>query len=150
MQATKKRQPKGQKQQQPKQPVVEQRCCLGMPANENDWLKYIGSCNIFAGTEQIEEEDGWHLEPPEVTIAKLTTALERVGIRCLHVEIICELITEGTRAIKCICEYNKPYYVHDSDFYLDGLTEFDFNRYRTDNILEFSFLSRYEEPVLLK
>ena len=97
---------------------------LAIPKDENDWIRYMGGCNIFAG--KYKEDDDWVMEPEDETRSKLAAALEKAGIKCETITFGWEKHDEGVRHCDVICSYNKPYEPYYDDFYLPGLTEFDF------------------------
>ncbi len=111
-----------------KKPVVEPApyvpCYLAIPKDENDWIRYLGRCTIFAG--KFIEDDMWVMEPEDETIAKLASALEKAGIKCETITFDSEDTKDGVRYCNVICSYNKPYEPYNDDFYLPGLTTFDF------------------------
>jgi hypothetical protein len=95
---------------------------LAIPKDENDWIRYVGHCNIFAG--KFMEDDQWVMEPEDETIAKLATALEKAGIKHETTTFDWEDTRDGVRRCTVICSYNKPCTYHE-EFYLPGLTSFD-------------------------
>lgn len=103
---------------------------LGIPKNENDWIRYRGGCQIFAG--KTLEDDVWLMESEDETKTKLTNALERKGIRCENIKFSHENVSTGERICDVICSYNKPYRIHHDDFYLEGITTFDFEYLERD------------------
>lgn len=99
-------------------------CYLAIPKDENDWIRYLGRCDIFAG--KFIKDDMWIMEPEDETISKLANALEKAGIKCETITFELEDIKDGVRHCNVICYYNKPYEPYNDDFYLSGLTTFDF------------------------
>lgn len=106
---------------------------LGQPNDDNDWLNYLGSCRIFAGIKYVEydpeyedellDEPYWIMEDQDIIKNKLTEELNKVGVKCENI-IIHNDTEDGLMHCKCECLYNKPYIVYESEFFLDGLSEF--------------------------
>ena len=112
----------------------------GIPKDENEWLKYeTMTITLFAATHRYCENEGiqsleatdektddtteyWILEDDTTTTNKLIDGLKSVGVICESVEIIKSDIYEGKKQVKCICSYNKPYQVYNSDFFIKGLS----------------------------
>jgi hypothetical protein len=131
---------------------------LGVPKDENDWLKYEGHCKIFCGETHIVEDDedneyddngddneqlyNWILESTDITKNKIIAGLQTVGVRCENIQFTKEDSFYGTRMCTCICYYNKPYEIYNSDFFIEGLTEFSFMRSHPGRLLEFWFKKR--------
>jgi hypothetical protein len=97
---------------------------LAIPNDENDWIRYTGKCSIFVG--KYKEDDNWVIETEDETRSKLATALEKAGIKCETITFSWDKFNEFVRHCDVICSYNKPYEPYYDDFYLPGLTEFDF------------------------
>ena len=115
----------------------------GIPKNENEWLKYeTMTITLFAATHRYCENTGihsleetdektddtteyWILEDDEITTNKLIDGLKTVGVICESVDIIKTNIYEGKKQVKCICCYNKPYQVYNSDFFIKGLSTYN-------------------------
>ena len=110
---------------------------LGIPKDENEWLKYeTMTITLFAATHRYCENEAiqsldqttddtteyWILEDDETTTNKLIDGFKTVGVICEYVEIIKTDIYEGKKKVKCICSYNKPYEVYNSDFFIKGLS----------------------------
>lgn len=116
---------------------------LGIPENENEWLKYKGSCVIFAGKEKIFDDDGyeegWVMETEDETKSRLYNGLLNVGVICGSINFIWTEENQGQRYCECICYYNKPYQIYNSEFFIKGLTSFDFDSNNPDAELEFVF-----------
>lgn len=120
---------------------------LGVPTSEEQWLKYVGACIIFAGKEKVKEyyEDGtetickevWIMETEEETKERLRNGLLSVGVKCEEITI--KWTSECTRCCECICLYNKPYQVYNSEFFIKGLSEFEDNEHGYRCPLEFHF-----------
>jgi hypothetical protein len=134
----------------PKKAVIKQTIpeptYLGIPKDENDWLKYEGSCIIFAGIEKInkelEEDESdfyvtYDMEEEEITKNKLIEGLKSVGVKCEEISFKWADEETGQRCCKCIVYYNKPYQIYINDFFITGLTQFGFN---PDSPLEFSLM----------
>lgn len=119
---------------------------LGIPSNENEWLKYKGQCIIFAGlSEKINEDgcsEGWIMESEEKTKERLIKGLESVGVKCENISFKWCDIKEGQRSCECICYYNKPYQIYNSEFFITGLTSFYFDAENINSQLEFIFTER--------
>lgn len=104
---------------------------MGVPKDENEWLKYEGFCTLFAGAELNEPYTGdpydypfWTMEDEDLTRLKLSEALKTVGVVCDFKDITLNPdIYEGTVQCVCICYYNKPYQVYNSEFFLNNLTQ---------------------------
>ncbi len=126
---------------------------LGKPFSEQEWLKYLGICRIFAGlkyneydpeTEGSDEygyDDYWTMEDQESIKNKLIAELAAVGVKCQEINIVHQDYFTGLMHCECVCLYNKPYIVYESEFFLKGLSEFP-----TDNRapLEFYFEKRID------
>ena len=98
-------------------------CYLAIPKDENDWIRYRGRCMLFSG--KFIEDELWVMEPEDVTKTKLAIALEKAGIKCESISFDYEDTKDGVRYCNVICAYNKPYEPYNDDFYLPGLTTFD-------------------------
>lgn len=110
---------------------------LGLPKNETEWLKYQGTCVIFSGNVKETDEYGcdiWIMETEEETVRKLINGLDTVGVKCDFITILWTDVTFGTRCCKCVCYYNKPYEIYYSDFFIKGLSNYEFG-----DELEFGF-----------
>lgn len=117
---------------------------LGIPKDENEWLKYHGSCILFCGKYREKEYGDLVMETEEETKTRLINGLASVGVKCLHITFKWTDENQGTRSCECICEYNKPYEIHFSEFFIKGLTSFEFDSENPNCQLEFSFISRIE------
>lgn len=121
---------------------------LGIPSSETEWLKYKGKCIIFAGKEKVIDENEydekwiWNMETEEETKTRLTEGLQSIGVKCESIMFKWSDIKEGQRSCECICYYNKPYQVYLSDFFIKGLSTFDFDAENTNSELEFTFSER--------
>ena len=118
---------------------------LGIPKDENEYLKYEGTVTLFVGNgNKIEDVYGYEMhevEPEKMTIEKLEKGLESVGVKCLAIEIIDEDVYRGLRTCKCVCLYNKPYQIYHSEFFIKGLTRFEES---PEVPLEFGFTKRLD------
>lgn len=121
----------------PKKAVIKQTIpeptYLGIPKDENDWLKYEESCIIFAGIEKINkelEEDEtdfyvtYDMEEEEITKNKLIEGLKSVGVKCEEINFEWTNEKTGQRCCNCIVYYNKPYQIYINDFFIKSLTQF--------------------------
>ncbi len=115
---------------------------LGVPKDENEWLKYEGTCIIYAGIERInkeleEDEQYWDeygfyimekkvyiMENEETTKNKLIEGLKSVGVKCEKINFEWTNEKTGQRCCNCIVYYNKPYQVYTNDFFIKSLTQF--------------------------
>jgi len=139
---------------------ISEKNYLGVPKDLNDWIKYEGKCIIFAAKarwsdmngeipidqyDQYDEDDEttlWIMEDEEITKTKLIEGLSSVGVKCESVTIEREDIhNNGVRFVSCICYYNKPYEVYNSEFFIEGLSQFPPSR---NCPLEFYFKSRID------
>jgi hypothetical protein len=114
---------------------------IGIPINENEWLKYEGHCIIFAGKIKCNKKNKWIMESDDITKNKLILGLLNVGIKCNDVEIEWSDKVDGTKKCKCICYYNKPYEIYNSEFFIDGITQ---SSYCPSCPLEFYFEKRID------
>jgi hypothetical protein len=98
-----------------------------------DWMKYEGSCILFCGIAkhnnsyvQNETDIQWILESEEETNARLTRALEIMGIIAEEITIKWVDIYTGQRCCKCICLYDKWVQTHsfDADYFLEGEVQY--------------------------
>lgn len=116
---------------------------LGIPTSDDDWLKYQGRCIVFVGKELVYNdetgEEEWILDDEYKTKNKLTEGLKQHGVKCESIEFEWINKCEGTVSCVCVCYYNKPYLIHDGEFYIRGLTSFDFDRENPNSLLEFYF-----------
>ena len=131
---------------------------LGIPKNENEWLKYIGGCVIYCGKYRVSNVNQWDndyihapivMETEEETKSRLINGLASVGVKCEDVVFKWTDANNGTRCCACVCYYNKPYQVYNSEFFIKGLTEQEFESQNPNCQLEFSFYRRIEEYNLL-
>lgn len=106
---------------------------LGIPKNENEWLKYKGHCTIFCG-EKIDKDnlypeygDKWILEPENITTEKLIKGLKSVGVKVHDIIFTKEFLNDGLRICECVCHYNKSYEVYNSEFFIEGLSSSEYN-----------------------
>ncbi len=120
---------------------------LGIPKDENEWLKYQGCCTIFTGinlnepyTNDPTDYQFWDMQLDEYTKQDLIAALELKGVKCESVNIVSTDIYDGTKRCECVCYYNKPYQVYNSEFFLDNLSGFSFS----SGSLEFYFSKRLD------
>ena len=103
---------------------------LAIPKDEDDWIRYRGGCNIFAG--KFMEDDMWVMESEDETKTKLADALKLGGIKCETISFGWEDTKDGVRNCIVICSYNQPYEPYYDDFYLPGITGFDFEYLEKD------------------
>jgi hypothetical protein len=93
---------------------------LGIPVDETEWLKYKGECIIFAGVKKIidddENEDEWIMETEDETKNRLSIGLLSVGVICDDIIFKWCDKDSGQRICECICYYNKPYQIYNSEF----------------------------------
>lgn len=125
---------------------------LGIPSDETEFLKYRGICTLFAGKSKVteiadneygfeQEYESWIMETEEDSKSRLIKGLESVGVKCSEIIIKWTDMEEGQRCCECVCYYNKPYQVYNSDFFIKGLTTFSFVD-PADGELEFSLMER--------
>ncbi len=82
----------------------------------------------------------WDMQDDEDTKRDIINALKLVGVRCESVNIASFDIYDGTKICDCVCYYNKPYQVYNSEFFLNGLSGFPFSNCP----LEFYFSKRID------
>lgn len=120
---------------------------LGIPSDETEWLKYKGTCILFAGKEkQLDEDmddyDQWIMESEEETKVRLTDGLKQMGVKCESISFKWCDRDNGQRLCECIVYYNKPYQVYISEMFIKGLSSFEFDKDNTNSELEFCLIER--------